>query len=404
MACAAKRSVLPATDRCRTAAPLVRYRPPDKLNADGNKIDTKVDPAVNFTTDKFQALCDSLRERSGELDAPDAWPADQSGLLAEAGVLGWVIPREYGGSEISPADLTSGYEQLAAACLTTTFVLTQRNGACQRIAGCANDAIKSELLPDLCVGNTFATVGISHLTTSRQHLREPAVRVEQHGANWRFNGTIPWVTGARNADYIVTGGTLSDGRQILAAVPTNRPGVQVLPPPRLMALNASQTGSVALDGVEVDERFVIAGPVEEVMKSGVGGGAGSLTTSALALGTTAGALLLLRKEAEKRPDLNEIVETIESERAEISAAMHRLTRADLSANPGGDSAEEIRRRANSIVLRATQAYLGAAKGAGFVAGHPAERLVREAMFFLVWSCPQPVLSANLREFACLIET
>jgi hypothetical protein len=56
------------------------------------------------------------------------------------------------------------------------------------------------------------------------------------------------------------------------------------------------------------------------------------------------------------------------------------------------------------VLRATQAYLAASKGAGFVAGHPAERLVREAMFFLVWSCPQPVLAANLREFACLVAT
>jgi hypothetical protein len=55
------------------------------------------------------------------------------------------------------------------------------------------------------------------------------------------------------------------------------------------------------------------------------------------------------------------------------------------------------------VLRATQAQLAASKGAGFVRGHPAERAVREAMFFLVWSCPQPVLAAALREFACLAD-
>jgi hypothetical protein len=54
------------------------------------------------------------------------------------------------------------------------------------------------------------------------------------------------------------------------------------------------------------------------------------------------------------------------------------------------------------VLRAAQSYLAASKGAGFVSGHPAERAVREAMFFLVWSCPQPVVSAALREFACVI--
>jgi hypothetical protein len=65
--------------------------------------------------------------------------------------------------------------------------------------------------------------------------------------------------------------------------------------------------------------------------------------------------------------------------------------------------ESIRQRANSLVLRAAQAWLAACKGAGFVTGHPAERLVREAMFFLVWSCPQPVLAAALREFACVLE-
>ena len=75
----------------------------------------------------------------------------------------WVIPAEYGGDDITSLELTQGYEQLAQACLTTTFVLTQRNGACQRIAGSENASLKAELLPALCKGELFATVGISHL-------------------------------------------------------------------------------------------------------------------------------------------------------------------------------------------------------------------------------------------------
>ena len=60
----------------------------------------------------------------------------------------------------------------------------------------------------------------------------------------------------------------------------------------------------------------------------------------------------------------------------------------------------MRARANSLCLRSAQSYLTASKGAGFVAGHPAGRFVREAMFFQVWSCPAPVAAAALREFAC----
>ncbi len=41
----------------------------------------------------------------------------------------------------------------------------------------------------------------------------------------------------------------------------------------------------------------------------------------------------------------------------------------------------------------------AAKGAGFIEGHPVGRWCREALFFLVWSCPQPVMQAHLCELA-----
>lgn len=352
----------------------------------------------------IEPLCSELRQMSTALEEPDSWPGVQFERLAEAGVLGWVIPRLYGGSGIGPAELLGGYERLATACLTTTFVLTQRNGACQRIAGCDNDKLKNDLLPRLCTGEVFATVGISHLTTSRQHLRTPAVRITRSGSRLALQGTIPWVTGAAFADYVVSGGTCEDGRQVLVVLQTDSPGVNIGQPPRLMALNASQTGSIELNGVEVDERFLIAGPVEAVMRRGKGGGAGSLTTSALALGTAAGALSLLGEEAEKRDELREICDSIESERTAIADVMYQLSRGETTDESPAETAETVRRRANSLVLRATQAYLAASKGAGFVSGHPAERLAREAMFFLVWSCPQPVLTAALREFACLVES
>jgi hypothetical protein len=146
------------------------------------------------------------------------------------------------------------------------------------------------------------------------------------------------------------------------------------------------------------------------MKQGSGGGAGSLTTSALAVGTAAAAIAHLHGEAAKRPELAEILRPLAAEREHLSADLRAASASDSERrgltppNPRPPaSAETIRQRANSLVLRSTQAYLAASKGAGFVKGHSAERLVREAMFFLVWSCPQPVLHAALREFACVLE-
>ena len=80
----------------------------------------------------------------------------------------------------------------------------------------------------------------------------------------------------------------------------------------------------------------------------------------------------------------------------LSTVSHRSTYARSSV---ATAAELLRQRANSLVLRATQAALVTAKGAGYVQGHPVGRWCREALFFLVWSCSQPVVSANLCELA-----
>lgn len=356
-----------------------------------------------LSTRNWEKVLPRLADAAGDLRSTADWPKEQFRWLSAAGVLGWVVPREFGGSEVSARELTAGYDRLAAACLVTTFVLTQRNGACQRIAAAEeNEAIRQELLPSLARGELFATVGISHLTTSRQHLGRPAVTIRESAGELVLTGEVPWVTGAPHADFIVTGGTCGDGRQMLVALPCEARGVRCGPPVELLALSASCTAGVTLEEVRIPARYRLAGPVEGVMRRGAGGGTGSVATSALAVGLSERAIALLEGEAAKRPELRDIAGPLRSELTELRADL--LDNAEPTAEAGRTCPpERLRERANSLVLRSTQAALAASKGAGFVQGHPAERAVREALFFLVWSCPQPVVAAALRQFACLAE-
>lgn len=350
---------------------------------------------------RFVALLDDLRAHSVELEAPGATATGQLDRMATAGVMRWGIPAGNGGCELSAAEQATGHERLAAACLVSAFVLSQRNAAVSRIVASENDSLKADLLPRLARHELSATVGISHLTTSRQHVGTPAVTATPDGeSGYVLDGTIPWVTAGDTSDLLLAGGTLTDGRQILAMLDAADPGVTAGPPGPLLALNASRTGPVTLRGVRVGPERIVAGPLLAVMKS-AGAGTGGVTTSALAVGAAAGTLKRFAAEAERRPELAEILPALQAERAALSADIGLL----LSPNPpAGLTGELVREQANSLVLRASQAYLAASKGAGFVAGHPAERAVREAMFFLVWSCPRPVMEATLRRFACLGES
>lgn len=337
-------------------------------------------------------LCKRLATLAHDLG--DAWPRDQLASIGQAGVYAWFVPLELGGLGWSSADLMNGYVQLGAACLTSTFVVTQRVAALRRICGSDNVDLRTRLLPDLIKGQKNATVGISHLTTSRQHVARPVLRAEPVEGGFRVNGFSPWVTGGCGVEYLVMGAQLEDHRQILFAVESQSEGIVIESGFEMVSMTASQTGPVKCNDVFVSSDQVLSGPLENVMVTKTGGSTGGLQTSALAIGLAQAAIGFIRTESEKRPDLRDKLIALEDQHAEIYDQLIQLA----SGVPVCTN-EQLRTESNSIALRSTQAALVAAKGTGFVKGHPVGRWCQEAMFFLVWSCPQAVLDANLCELA-----
>lgn len=342
----------------------------------------------------LDSLCARLRDWSSRWTGVNQWPRAALEACAQAGVFRWFLPRSQGGMGWSEADQTRGYLRLAEADLTTTFAMTQFVGAMRRIAASENSQVVDAWLPSLLSAERFATVGISHLTTSRRHLDRPVLRAAPTDHGFLLDGMSPWVTGAPHADLIVTGATLDDGRQVLLAVPGKADGVEAGPGVELVALSASCTDQVTFNGVQVDRSMLLGGPVEQVLQSGIGARTGGLQTSTLAVGLAQAAVNFLATEAERREDLRAATDGL---RREVETLTSKL----LAASDGqvDCDASEIRAAANRLVLRSTQAAMTAAKGAGFVAGHPVGRWCREALFFLVWSCPQPVTHAHFCELA-----
>lgn len=349
-----------------------------------------------------------------QIEPVNDWPTKQLQLCKDANVFSVLSPGTDASRMLDDADgglsrdalmandwvSLSTYIEIAKKCLTTAFVLTQRQAAVVRIAASPNAIPKERWLPKLYSGELFSTVGISHLTTSRQHVRNPVLSATSidGGNKFLINGYSPWVTGAAYADLLVIGATLDDGKQVLLAVDSKLPGIQPGPGMELMALSASKTDQVHFDQVVVNSKELLFGPTANVMRLGSGGGTGSLQTSALAIGLSLRAVDYLLNESADRPDIGEPAEQLQRESQsllkDLCDLVHQTQRADPLLN-----SEQIRQRANSLALRATQSTLMVAKGAGYMKGHPAERWCREALFFLVWSCPKSVSFANLCEFA-----
>ena len=333
------------------------------------------------------ALCAELAAHADDTRTVGPWRSGAFASLARHGALAGFIPADCGGSAADELGLLVLLTAIAERCLTTALALSQWASAC-RIIATADAGVRAARLPRLARGECPTTVGISQLSTSRRHLDAPALRASRADGVWRLDGLCPWVTGADSCDTVVTGAVADGGEPRFFVVSTKAEGVDVAPPLDLLALSGSRTSAVIFRGVE---------PADVITPADGGVRTGGLATTALAVGATRAAIAVVADESHGRPELAAVAAGLRAEVEGLTAALA------AAAAHAGDAAtrDRLRTRANGLVVRAAQAALAASKGAGFVAGHPAERLVRESLFFLVWSCPPAVSAAVMCELAGL---
>ncbi len=366
-------------------------------------------PVIDFARFPLQKLVDDVTRSARRSSREGAWPAGAWQDCMQAGVPRWFAPARVGETELGGWDWTSadqlrGLMAIASADLTTAFVLTQSVAALRRMIRSENVKLHQEVVPELISGEQFATIGISHLATSRQHLVHPSLRATALGGSsdkpsaYVLDGVAPWVTGVRFADVVVVGASCDDGHEVILAVPVDLPGIQPSDGAALVALSGSGTDQVRFDHVEVDGEWLVseveASATVPVSIESPGGGTGSLQTSALAVGLSRSAILYLQQQCSQRPALKQPSDTFASELAELEQDLLNASNAQTS-----DHTLPIRARANDLVIRSTQAALMAVKGTGFVQDHSVGRWCREALFFLVWSCPDELTQVRVCELA-----
>jgi alkylation response protein AidB-like acyl-CoA dehydrogenase len=286
------------------------------------------------------------------------------------------------------------YEQLCGACLTTGLVFTQRDAAVGHLVAAERTETVSRLLREMARGEAFATIGISQLTTSRQHL-PPAVRGRAVDGGYVLDGAVPWVTSLHHNDRVIVGAVLDDRMQLLVALDVRATGVELGEAMRLASLTGSDTGELRLNAVRVAIADVIAGPSENVLAARNAVRGFTTTTCVLPLGVGGGAIAQARELAARRgATCVEAVETLAEQHWMLREEIYAVGAADETSVKERGAA--LRAQANVLASRATLAALELAKGHGFVAGEAAQRRAREAMFFFVWSSPPAVIEETLR--------
>ena len=261
--------------------------------------------------------------------------------------------------------------RIASHCTESAFVFSQFRGALDRlIEWCPHHPSLSKIT----TGEAFATLGISQLSTSHQH-KAPTLMATPVEGGWRLQGFAPWVTGAHHADFFLLGAKNTLREHLLFWIPKR--DVFLHPAWKLTALNACDTAKVSIDSV-VSKDCLIHRTVSGATKTG------SLRSAAMALGIAAQSLSIIKKQAQKRPALKQTEKNLQQQLQHFQEQLlHNVDRISY------------RFAVNQLALSSSQQALVATKGRGYLLSEQASTLCQQALFFLVWSCPESVQYKHL---------
>jgi alkylation response protein AidB-like acyl-CoA dehydrogenase len=192
-----------------------------------------------------------------ERDRNETFPREIVARLGEMGILGMMVPEEYGGSGADPLSYVLAIEELSRVCASTAVIVSVNNSVfCYPVWKYGSEEQKRTILTEVASGRSLGAYALTE-PQSGSDAANQKTRAERHGDGYVLNGAKAWITNAGVARwYLVMAMTEpSAGTRGISAflVSSDDPGVRVGAPEDKMGLRASKTAAVYLENVRVPE-------------------------------------------------------------------------------------------------------------------------------------------------------
>lgn len=347
---------------------------------------------------------------------PGASRADQCGrlvpqnfeALASLGLFAMAVPESSGGLGLSPPVMRRVLRMISSGCGTTAFAFAQHHGTASAVASTTNTVLRERWLPALC-RDTLAGIAFAHL----RRPGPPVLQAEASGGKgWVLRGQAPWVTSWGTAEVVAVAAATTDGRIVWSLIDARESEhVTVAERFELAAMNSTQTVALRFDGLAISAADVL--DIVDLDDWAQRDRLLAVRPSPLCLGVGDRALRELERAAPAEAEDLAPFWSARSARAEEQC--RRVDEAVRTLGPGegadgrpdgvrsldGLISEVADARADTVTstLRLCTALASASGGAALELDHAAQRLHREAMFYVVQAQSGDGKTAMLRHLA-----
>ena len=351
-------------------------------------------------TDEQVAIRDMARDLAQKEIVPHAarWDEDQHfprelfTAMGELGLLGIVIPEQYGGAGLGYVEYATILEEIGAADGGVGLGVAAHNSLCtNHLYLFGSEDLKTEFLPRLASGEWIGAWGLTEAGAGSDAGGTKTTAVLDDD-EWVLNGSKNFITHATSGDAAVVVARTSktgDHHGISAFfVPFDRPGVGPGKKENKLGMRCSDTSSLVFEDCRVPAGYLLGEEGDGFIQAMKVLDGGRISIAALSLGIGRGALDATIEYAKTREQFGKPISSFQLTRAKLADMATELDAARLLTLRSAalkDAGRTVTRESSMAKLYASEVAVRIGEeavqihgGYGYTKDYPVERFWRDS--------------------------
>ncbi len=333
-----------------------------------------------------------VRPDAGKWDEEGKFPFETVAKLGELGLMGAMVPEEYGGSGMDTVGYAIAVEEIGRGDGSLGLTVASHNSLCTaHILAFASEAIKRKYLPGLASGKLLGAWALTEPGSGSDSLNM-RTKAEWRGDRWVLNGSKMFITqGSVGSVFVILAVTDKErGRDGVTAflVEAGAKGLSVGKKLDKLGMRSSDTAEIVFEDLEVRPGNVIGAVnsgFRDTMRNLAGG---RISIAALSAGIGLGAMAEAVSYARERRQFGQAIAEFQAIQwmfadmgTELEAAQLLTLRAAYLKDAGKPYVQEAAMAklfASEAAMRATIKAVQVLGGYGYITEYPVERFMRDA--------------------------
>ena len=325
-------------------------------------------------------------------DERQEFPHELFRELGRLGMMGVVVPEEYGGSGLSYIEYVTIIQEISKVCGGIGLSLAAHNSLCTgHILAFGSEEQKKKYLPALASGQHLGAWGLTEANTGSDagNMRCTAVK---EGDEWVLNGTKNWITHGRSGDIAVvvarTGEPRTKDNATAFIVEKGTKGFAGGKKENKLGMRASETAEMIFDNCRIPEANKLGKTGEGFKQALKVLDGGRISIAALSLGIAKGALEAALQYSKERHQFDQPISNFQGISFKLADMATEIAAAELLTMQAADlknrklpmtkEAAMAKYYASEVAVRAATEAVQIFGGYGYTKDFPVEKFYRDS--------------------------